>query len=303
MDTARLLDALRIPYTTEGKNATRNGLSVRCPFCDDPSNHGSFHKYSLHYRCWRCKGGKGIDALKALSGANDAVIAQAMRNCGGPAIIREEAPKYADTLTLPGRALLPYHRNYLMKRGLDPDYIVQRYGIRGTSPFDKFEGLNYANRIIIPIYDLDGNLVSFQGRDVTGMDGVERYKVCPIKKARMHYKDTVYAGHLATGDKVIVLEGVVDVWKFGPGAVATFGTGCKKSQILALTNWRDVVFFFDPEKDAQNKAREYAEELALMGVRASVAYEDFGTTSNGKKRDVGDLEPHEIIRIRSELGV
>ena len=67
----------------------------------------------------------------------------------------------------------------------------------------------------------------------------------------MHYKDTVYAGHLATGDKVVVLEGVVDVWKFGPGAVATFGTGCKKSQILALTNWREVIFFFDLEKDAQ----------------------------------------------------
>ena len=41
----------------------------------------------------------------------------------------------------------------------------------------------------------------------------------------------------------------------------------------------------------------------MMGVHVSVAYEDFGTKPNGKKRDVGDLEPHEIARIRSELGV
>lgn len=303
MDTARLLHELGIPFTTEGKNATREGLSVKCPFCDDPSNHGSFHKYSLHYRCWRCKGGKGIDALKALSGASSAVITRVMRECGGVTAPVESTVKYADTLTLPGRALMPHHRAYLLKRGLDPDYLVEKYGILGTSPFDKFEGLNYGNRIIIPIYDLEGNLVSFQGRDVTEVEGVERYKVCPVKKALMHYKDTVYAGHLATGRRVVVVEGVVDAWKLGPGAVATFGTGCKKSQILALTNWPEVVFFFDPEVDAQNKARAYAEELAMLGVQVSVAYEDFGTKPNGKKRDVGDLAPHEIARIRSELGI
>lgn len=303
MDTARLLQELGIPFVTEGKNATRNGLSVRCPFCDDPSNHGSFHKYSLHYRCWRCKGGKGIDALKALSGANNAVIAQAMRNCGGPVAGRPSETQYASHLILPGRDLLPYHRNYLLKRGLDPDYLIKMYGIRGTSPFDKFEGMNYANRIIIPIYDLHGNLVSFQGRDVTGAEGIERYKVCPVKKALMHYKDTVYAGHLATGRRVVVVEGVVDAWKLGPGAVATFGTGCKAAQILALTNWPEVIFFFDPEPEAQAKAHAYAEELAMMGVQVSVACEDFGTNPNGKKRDVGDLAPHEIARIRSELGI
>lgn len=303
MDTARLLTELGIPFTTEGKNATKNGLSVRCPFCDDPSNHGSFYKYSLHYRCWRCKGGKGIDALKALSGASSAVITRVMRECGGIAAPIESTVKYADTLTLPGRALMPHHRAYLMKRGLDPDYLVEKYGILGTSPFDKFEGLNYGNRIIIPIYDLEGNLVSFQGRDVTEAEGVERYKVCPVKKALMHYKDTVYAGHLATGRRVVVVEGVVDAWKLGPGAVATFGTGCKKAQIMCLTNWPEVIFFFDPEPEAQAKARAYAEELALMGVQVSVAYEDFGTKPNGKKRDVGDLEPHEIARIRSELGI
>ena len=303
MDTAKLLTDLGIHFNTEGKNATRNGLSVRCPFCDDPSDHGSFYRYSLHYRCWRCKGGSGMDALLALSGRPKSDIMKALKECGGPASPIAQGRTFASRLTLPGRDLLPYHREYLLKRGLDPDMLVRRYGIRGTNPFDKFEGINYGNRIIIPIYDLDGNLVSFQGRDVTGAPDVERYKVCPVNKSLMHYKDIVYGGNLATGRRVVVVEGVVDAWKLGPGAVATFGTGCKPSQIMCLSRWPEVVFFFDPEPEAQAKARAYAKELAMCGVKVSVACEDFGRTPDGKQRDVGDLAPHEIARIRGELGL
>lgn len=303
MDTAKLLHDLGIPFNTKGKG-TSNWLQVHCPFCDDPSEHGGFHRYAIRYHCWRCNGGTGMEALKALSGRPHNEIVKALKDCGGESEVSESYQKFASSIKLPGRELLPYHRNYLLRRGLDPDLLVQRYGIRGTNPFDKFDGKDYGNRIIIPIYDFDGRLVSFQGRDVTGRDDVERYKVCPIDKSLMHYKDIVYGGNLAMGRRrVVVVEGVVDAWKLGPGAVATFGTGCKKSQIMCLTQWPEVVFFFDPEPTAQAEAHQYAEELARFGVTVSVAYEDFGTTPDGKKRDVGDLAPHEIARIRSELGL
>lgn len=244
-----------------------------------------------------------MDALQALSGRTKTDIVKAIQDCGGPVGVVDPHRQFAPKLALPGRELLPYHRDYLLKRGLDPDILVKRYGIRGTNPFDKFEGINYGNRIIIPIHDLDGNLISFQGRDVTGNKDVERYKVCPVNKSVMHYKDVVYGGHLATGRRVVVVEGVVDAWKLGPGAVATFGTGCKDSQIMCLSRWPEVIFFFDPEPDAQKKACEYARRLALMGVTVSVACEDFGRTPEGKQRDVGDLAPHEIARVREELGL
>lgn len=244
-----------------------------------------------------------MDALQALSGRSRGDIVKAINDCGGPVAVEDSRRVFANKLELPGRGLLPYHRDYLLRRGLDPDVIVKRYGILGTNPFDKFEGINYGNRIIIPIYDLDGNLISFQGRDVTGAPDVERYKVCPVNKSIMHYKDIVYGGNLATGRRVVVVEGVVDAWKLGPGAVATFGTGCKDSQIMCLAHWHEVIFFFDPEPEAQKKAREYAHRLAMMGVNVSVACEDFGRAPNGKQRDVGDLAPHEIYRIREELGI
>jgi hypothetical protein len=302
MDTAKLLDDLGIPHDTKGKS-TGNWLQVHCPFCDDPSEHGGFYRYALRYHCWRCKGGTAMEALQALSSRPQHEIARALKECGGAAAVPDSHLQFASSIKLPGRELLPYHRNYLLRRGLDPDFLVRQYGILGTNPFDTFDGQNYGNRIIIPIYDFDGMLVSFQGRDVTGCPGVDRYKVCPVKKSLMHYKDLVYGGNLAKGDRVVVVEGVVDAWKLGPGAVATFGTGCKKAQIMSLTRWKEVIFFFDPEPAAQAEAHEYAEELARCGVQVSVAYEDFGSTPDGKKRDVGDLAPHEIARIRSELGL
>lgn len=244
-----------------------------------------------------------MDALQALSGKPINEIRHIMSKCGGDAVPDIQPAKYAKSLKLPGGPLLQCHREYLMRRGLDPDMLVRNYGILGTGPFDTFEGIGYGYRIIIPIYDLSGRLVSFQGRDITGAPGVERYKVCPVNKALMHYKDIVYGGNLATGRRVVVVEGVVDAWKLGPGAVATFGTGCKKAQIMCLARWPEVVFFFDPEPAAQEKARMYAEELAMCGVRTEVACEDFGVGPDGKKRDVGDLAPHEILRIREELRI
>ena len=302
MDTAKLLHDLGIPHDTKGKS-TGNWLQVHCPFCDDPSEHGGFYRYALRYHCWRCPGGTAFEALQALCGRPQREIVTALKDCGGDAAVPDSHLQYASSIKLPGRELMPYHRNYLLRRGLDPDMLVRRYGILGTNPFDKFEGKDYGNRIIIPIYDLDGRLVSFQGRDVTGRYDVERYKVCPLDKSLMHYKDIVYGGNLAKGRRVVVVEGVVDAWKLGPGAVATFGTGCKKTQLMCLTRWPEVVFFFDPEPTAQAEAHAYAEELARYGVNVSVACEDFGTTPDGKKRDVGDLAPHEIARIRSELGL
>lgn len=303
MDTAKLLDELGIVHDVDKKHMSRNGLSVKCPFCDDPSYHGSFHRLSLYYKCWRCKGGTGIEALRLLSQRPVSVIYDAIKNSGGSSTAAVSTKRtFADEIKIPGGDLMPYHRKYLERRGFDPDFLVRKYGIRGTSPFSDFEGLNFRNRIIIPVYDLSGRLISFQGRDITGNSPM-RYKFCPLEKSLMNFKETVYAGNLALGRKVVVVEGVFDAWKLGPGAVATYGTSMTDAQVLTLTNWNEVVFLFDPEPEAQRKANEYAQRLAFLGVNAYVAYEDFGNTPNGKKRDVGDLAPHEIARIRSELGI
>lgn len=168
----------------------------------------------------------------------------------------------------------------------------------------RWQGKDYSLRIIIPVKDETGRIVSFQGRDITGDEHRMRYEACPKDKAVMNYKHLVYGADLAWNrDSVVAVEGVFDAWKLGPGAVATFGTGMTKEQLLMLSHWKHVTFLFDPEPEAQKHAEEYAREVAMYGSDVDIAFEDFGTLPNGDKRDLGDLAPHELTRIKNELGM
>ena len=193
------------------------------------------------------------------------------------------------------------HKRYLRKRGLDPDRLVNLYGITGTGPADTWEGLDYRLRVIIPIKDINGRTVSFQGRDITGQQEL-RYKGCPVEKSAVHYKHIVYGSDVAREfNSIVVVEGIFDAWKLGPGAVATFGTSLTPEQIWYLSQWPRVTFLFDPEPEAQRHAQEYAQELALQGTEVFVASADFGRTPSGEIRDPGDLTQDEARKVMIEL--
>lgn len=104
---------------------------------------------------------------------------------------------------------------YLEKRGITADqarYFHLRYCEIGWWNYFDQEGIRkgqrFDSRVIIPVYDLDGSLVTFQGRDVTGTH--ERKYLFPITlPGSGHF---LYNGLNAIGAKrVIVGEGVFDV--------------------------------------------------------------------------------------------
>lgn len=308
IDWPALLESLHIPYWTAGKNVAKDRTNIQCPCpgCNDLSNHGSFGNSTGDYRCWKCSGAPAPQALAwaAHIGVPEAKKLIRQYTVGGARLPERQAVEYSDHLTIPGGPLHEMHRQYLLKRGLDPDYLVRHYGIRGTMLNAKWEGDDYSLRIIIPVKDPQGEIVSFQGRDITGDERRMRYKACKKEKALANYKDMVYGADLAWNrDTVVAVEGVFDAWKLGPGAVCTFGTGMTEKQLLMLSHWKHVVFLFDPEPEAQRHAEEYARKVAMYGTEAEIASEDFGTLANGDKRDLGDLAPHEITRIRNELGL
>jgi DNA primase len=88
------------------------------------------------------------------------------------------AVNLATKLILPESAALPVDgRNlrYLDNRGVPGDiarYFNLRFSQRGVFRYSAPEGgmrtQDYAMRVIIPVFDLNGDLVSFQGRDITG---------------------------------------------------------------------------------------------------------------------------------------
>jgi DNA primase len=69
---------------------------------------------------------------------------------------------------------------------------------------------HYNRRVLIPIYDLDGKLVSFQGRDITGT--AEKKYLFPPGYARAT-GEHLYNGHNVIGrpSDVVVGEGAFDV--------------------------------------------------------------------------------------------
>ncbi len=80
----------------------------------------------------------------------------------------------------------------------------------------------------------------------------------------------------------------------GDGFLGSFGTGMTKAQINLLSNFEEIFFMFDPGREAQAKAKEYAELLASIGRVTEVVKLD------GDK-DPGELSDGEARYIRRQL--
>lgn len=121
-------------------------------------------------------------------------------------------------LKLPNSLPLPINgRNlkYLENRNITGDiarYFHLRFCLRGTFDYRDERGRpmqqDYSNRIIIPVFDLEGELVSFQGRDITG-EAEKKYLFPPgFASTGTH----LYNGHNAVGaERIVIGEGVFDV--------------------------------------------------------------------------------------------
>jgi hypothetical protein len=305
-DALRFCQENGVQFWLTGKNVRPGWVHIRCPLCGDHSNHGGFDPEDGSYACWRCKGSHPVALIARLLhiprteaekvwGEYDGGVA--MRR----ALNKEEGPERPTSITLPGEPLRGPHREYLMSRGFRPTKLIESHGLLGTGPATQWEGADFRLRIIIPIYDQTGRLVNFQGRDITGKQEL-RYKGCPVEKAVVHHKHLLYGAHKAVGARrIIVVEGVFDQWRIGDGAVCTFGTSLTQHQVHALSQWPEIIFLFDPEPEAQARAREYAVQLAALGRSVELANADFGLGPDGKARDPGDLLPSEAEELKRGL--
>ena len=121
-------------------------------------------------------------------------------------------------LVLPDSYELPIQgRNlkYLDNRNITSDiakYFALRYSAHGKFHYQDEEGRDrvqdYSKRIILPIFDLVGDLVSFQGRDITG-NAEKKYLFPPgFASTGSH----LYNGQNAHGAEDVVMgEGAFDV--------------------------------------------------------------------------------------------
>uniref|UniRef100_A0A6M3LDR2 Putative primase n=1 Tax=viral metagenome TaxID=1070528 RepID=A0A6M3LDR2_9ZZZZ len=267
-DVRAWLDDINIPYRTEGRNIGQGWLGLQCPFCDDHSNHfGIAYTTTKHYNCWIC-GEKG-SVIKLIMALEKCTYTAAMK-------IIDEYQDYQTTQLRQDiqirykESIVPKsisnvwpnkYLDYLRNRRYDPDVLIPKYGLQAFPYF----GLN-AWRIYIPC-SYQKHVVNYTSIDITGTKKKQKYKHCPNDKAIIPMKNLLYNMDNITGRRVIIVEGVTDVWRLGDGAIATMGIEFTRNQMVLLKKLspQKIHIIFDAEPLAQKKAIQLSDYLIFYG--------------------------------------
>ena len=213
----------------------------------------------------------------------------------------QAADPYEGALKLPRSLPVPDENfDYLRDRNVSVE-LARSFGLRmciqGLFKYRNEKGEPrkqvYSGRLIIPVYDLQGNLVTFQGRDTT--DELDpKYLFPPRLPGTARF---IYNGHraMAEGWETVVLgEGAFDCIAIqraidgdpsmsGIGACGTFGkkltldaTAGSISQLQALVELRRggmkrTIIMWDGEQEALVSACEAAETLKKHGFNPAIA--------------------------------
>lgn len=186
---------------------------------------------------------------------------------------------------------------YLQEREISPElarYFALRFCASGRWWFDREDGgrgyQQFDNRVIIPVFDLDGKLMTFQGRDVTG-ESDTKYLFPKMLPGTGRY---LYNGHNAVGkkravllegffdvaatkralDEDVALRGVVPLGSFGKHL--SYGSLDGNDQLgrfleLKRNGLLEVTIMWDGEPRALSAALQAAETLRKVGLIAKIA--------------------------------
>lgn len=207
---------------------------------------------------------------------------------------------------------------YLEDRGIDKytaAHFRLRYCWRGwfnyTRPDGERGGFNFKDRVIIPVYDMDGALVTFQGRDITGTAD-RKYLFPPGLPGTAKF---LYNSHEAKrAEHAILTEGVFDVirtWMNLKGSryddravMGTFGISLSSGQDgadqlnqlirLKKLGLKRVTLLWDAEPKAFKEAVKATKKLRGIGLETYIARLpegiDPGDASSSELRRALDLE-------------
>jgi hypothetical protein len=299
IDFPRMLSALGIPFATEGKNIGTNWVGLQCKMgCHDHSQHGGFNIEKGYYSCWKCgwhRASKVVAILAKTTEENAKEIIRQYTTPHLPLTPHHNEPcraLYAPTgpLKLPGQPLTLRHQQYLISRKFNPAKLAALYGLLGTGPVGRLK-----HRIIIPIIQ-DGTVVSYQGRDITGM-AETRYLPCLKEEEITPHKHCLYNIDNCK-DQVIVVEGVTDVWRLGYGAIATFGIQYTNEQIMLFLKKgiKKAFVLYDKEPQAQKQAQKLGVDLNNLNIEVeNLTLDNVKDPADLKWQDANELKK-EVFR-------
>ena len=136
----------------------------------------------------------------------------------------------------------------------------------------------FVNRIMFPLYDLQGNVVAFSGRiyntkDTSKYINTKETKI--FKKGNLLYNYHQAKDVLKKSEKVIVMEGFMDVIRASTiginNCVATMGTAFTKQHANLLKKMTDnIVLCFDGDSAGEEATSSAIEVLKEIGISPKV---------------------------------
>lgn len=288
MFISEYLDSLGIRYWTKGKNVAKNCLNISCPFCGDKSNHLSINLTNGKVACWRC-GGKSLP--KIIKELSEVSYSEALRIEETLELIAEEKAERKlvnENILSEFLPLTEPFRNYLEKRNFSVSY-ESKYHLLRAEVYSR-----YKYRLIIPVI-MNSQVVGFTGRDITGRSEL-RYLTCKDEEAIRPKSEWLYNIDSVRNSAMIV-EGCMDAWRLGDGAVALMGTGFSQSQVssLARKKLKNIFIIFDAEENAQKRALSLSRQLSPFAENVEIVKIDSG--------DPAEMSDEDVLYLRKELGI
>ena len=298
MNIIQLYKDVNVPFATEGHKHCREGwVNTTCPFCTgNPGMHLGYNMADDFYVCWRCGWKATHKALALLIHVSDKEAKEIARKYGGKSHVKSAVTVRVGQKKFrlpPSTAPMnDRHKRYLTKRKFDPEVIEKIWDVQGTGPISLMDGISFSHRLVIPIY-WENRIVSFQTRDITAKHSL-RYITCPEQRERIKHKHIFYqAIPTKDSDACICVEGVTDAWRFGYGAIATFGIKYTKYQVREISKrFKKVFVVFDDDPQAIKQSEKLTAELILRGVDA------YSIKIQG---DPGDMAQTDADTLKKEL--
>ena len=149
----------------------------------------------------------------------------------------------------------------------------------------------YYNRIMFPLYDLNGDVVAYSGRIYNSEDSskyINTRETEIFKKGQLLYNYHKAKDIARTKNQIIVMEGFMDVIRAHTinikNVVATMGTAVTKEQASLIKKLgKEIILCFDGDKAGQKATIACADELIKIGTIPKVI------------RLEDDLDPDEYI--------
>lgn len=289
MDFIQICEKYRIPFRTTGDHTSRGWVQVDCPYCGPGT--GKFHLgYNIRggrFNCWNCGKKLRNETFQMLTNLPPALLKQLLADL--PKQIAETGVLQASgKLRLP-RGVVPLqkpHKRYLASRGHDWRVIRDVWNVQCTD----HSSHRLPWRLFIP-FEYNHKTVSWTTRTISTNPDTLRYITATREEEAIFHKHLLY-GYDHAAHVVIIVEGVFDVWRIGPGAVGILGTRVSREQLQLLSNFAVRYICFDT--GAERYAERLAEQLRLFPGETHVIWlED--------SKDPDSASPNEIRQLRKLL--